>query len=170
MAMSEYMTNVRSKIGMDLLLVPAVGTAVFDDSGRLLLGRHTDDDQWATIGGSMEPGESPREAALRELHEETGLTACILGIVDAYGGPSFEVTYPGGARVAYVVTMYACQLLGGEPRPQADELREIGWFRPEEAALLPQPGDMSRIVPDAFSWWKRRTDPAPGAGARPLGF
>ena len=157
MAMSGYMANLRSKIGLDLLLVPAVGAAVFDGEGRLLLGRHVDDGLWATIGGSMEPGESPQAAALRELLEETGLTAGILGIIGVYGGPAFEVTYPGGAQVAYVVTMYAGQLLGGEPKPQRDELREIGWFGPDQALLLPQPRDMSQIIPDAFSWWRQRT-------------
>lgn len=153
MAMSQYMANLRSKIGTDMLLVPAAGAAVFNDKGRLLLGRHVDDNRWATIGGSMEPGESPQETALRELQEETGLTARVLGIIGAYGGPSFQVTYPGGAQVAYVVTMYGCELLSGEPRPQRQEVHEVAWFSPEEAALLPQPPDMSRIIPDAFSWW-----------------
>ena len=166
MAMSGYMANLRSKIGQDLLLVPAAGVAVFDGEGRLLLGRHVDDGLWATIGGSMEPGETPTDAALRELLEETGLTARILGIVGVYGGPSFEVTYPGGARVAYVVTLYACQLLGGEPTPQRDELREIGWFGPDQAVLLPQPQDMSQMIPDAFSWWRRRTPGRCGRGSR----
>ena len=154
MAMSQCMARLRSKIGTDLLLVPAAGAAVFDDKGRLLLGRHVHDNRWATIGGGMEPGESPQEAALRELQEETGFTAGILGVVGVYGGPAFEVTYPGGAQVAYVVAMYACQFLGGEPTPQYEELHEIGWFSPEDAALLPQPPDMSQIIPDAFSWWK----------------
>jgi 8-oxo-dGTP pyrophosphatase MutT (NUDIX family) len=169
MAMSGYMANLRSKMGTDLLLVPAAGAAVFDEAGRLLLGRHVDDGLWATIGGSMEPGESPAEAALRELLEETGLTAGILGIVGVYGGPHFEVTYPGGARVAYVVTMYACQYLGGEPTPQRDELREIGWFGPEQAVLLPQPRDMSQIIPDAFGWWRQQA-PGPLRPRQPLEF
>jgi 8-oxo-dGTP pyrophosphatase MutT (NUDIX family) len=46
----------------------------------------------------MEPGEGPAEAALRELHEETGLRAEILGIVGGYGGPDFEITYSGARK------------------------------------------------------------------------
>ncbi len=40
--------------------------------GRLLLSRHRDRSTWETQGGHVEPGESPWEAARRELWEESG--------------------------------------------------------------------------------------------------
>ncbi|MCI9193441.1 NUDIX hydrolase [Acutalibacter muris] len=40
--------------------------------GRLLLSRHKDRDTWETQGGHIEPGESPEDAARRELWEESG--------------------------------------------------------------------------------------------------
>ncbi|GAA4983102.1 NUDIX domain-containing protein [Actinopolymorpha pittospori] len=153
MAISPYMASIRSKIGSDLLLTPAAGAAVFNEAGRLLLARHDHDGLWATIGGGMEPGESPAEAALRELREETGLEAEILGITGAYGGPDFEVTYPGGARLAYVVTMFACRFLGGTLNLEHEELREASWFTNDDALTLPSPPDMKAIIPDAFDWW-----------------
>lgn len=49
------------------------GILVVDDEGRLLLGRRSDNNKWATPGGHVEDDESFEEAALRELREEVGL-------------------------------------------------------------------------------------------------
>ena len=56
----------------------AARVVALDSAGRVLLARGHDADQtertwWFTIGGGIEPGESPREAAVRELAEESGL-------------------------------------------------------------------------------------------------
>jgi ADP-ribose pyrophosphatase YjhB (NUDIX family) len=64
-----------------------------DDRDRLLLCRLTDltarPGAWTLPGGGVEFGEHPEAAALRELHEETGLTGHIreLCCVDSYAGP-----------------------------------------------------------------------------------
>ncbi len=51
---------------------------LFDEEDRVLLVRGHDQDQpertwWFTVGGGIDPGESPRQAAVREVREETGL-------------------------------------------------------------------------------------------------
>ena len=40
--------------------------------GKILLSRHRERTTWETQGGHIEPGESPLDAACRELHEESG--------------------------------------------------------------------------------------------------
>lgn len=53
----------------------AVAVVLRDDS-VLVIKRHRDGVDYAVLpGGGVEPGESSSEAALRELHEETTLTA-----------------------------------------------------------------------------------------------
>ena len=56
----------------------AARVVLFDSSGRILLAHGHDAHQpehhwWFTIGGGLEPGESPRQGAVRELREETGI-------------------------------------------------------------------------------------------------
>ena len=60
---------------------------LLDEAGRVLMLRGHDVDQpergwWFTVGGGIDAGESAREAAVRELYEETGLR---LGVEDLVG-------------------------------------------------------------------------------------
>ncbi len=71
--------------------------AVFDSDGGLVLCRHKDRSTWETPGGHIEPGETPAEAATRELFEETGivpkdLTAVADYEVDGVAGRLFSAT------------------------------------------------------------------------------
>jgi len=152
MALSDYMSGIRARIGTDLLLAPAAGVAIFDEAGRLLLARHVHDGLWATPGGGVDPGESPREAAIREVREETGLLVRDCTLFGAYGGTDFEVTYPDGTRTAYVVTMYGTTTFHGNLDLQTDELREVAWVDQLSVKDLPMPPDMRVIVPAAFAW------------------
>jgi 8-oxo-dGTP pyrophosphatase MutT (NUDIX family) len=69
----------------------AARVLLVDAEERVLLFRGTDPGRpgsryWFTAGGGLDPGESPREGAARELREETGLTVT----PDALGGPIYS--------------------------------------------------------------------------------
>ena len=55
----------------------AAGVLLSDEEGRLLLVEPAYKPDWEIPGGSVEQDESPRAAALRELHEELGLTVSV---------------------------------------------------------------------------------------------
>ncbi|MDF2660224.1 MAG: hypothetical protein K0Q94_3015 [Paenibacillus sp.] len=59
-------------------------------NGKWLLSRHARRDTWEFAGGRIEPGETPEQAARRELYEETGVVSCRLFTVAAY-----SVTFAG---------------------------------------------------------------------------
>lgn len=65
--------------------VPASTAVVFDDEGRILLvlrNREPGAGEWSLPGGFVENGESPEDAAKRELQEETGLKAYGPALID----------------------------------------------------------------------------------------
>jgi 8-oxo-dGTP pyrophosphatase MutT (NUDIX family) len=145
MGMSPFVAGLRAAVGDGLLLLPSVAVLPRDDARRILLVRHRHDGNWATIGGTVEPGEAPVDAARREALEEAGVDVEIGTVLAALGGPAYEVTYPNGDRVAYVATVYDARVVGGTERADHDETTEVGWFSVAELQALPM-GELNRTL------------------------
>jgi 8-oxo-dGTP pyrophosphatase MutT (NUDIX family) len=137
MGMSEYVRRMRARIGTDVLLLPSATIALFDDAGRLLVGRAADSGRWVTIGGAIDPGETPANAAIREAREEAGLDVAIRRLIGVFSGPEFLVTYGNGDRTHYVVSMFEAHTTGGTPAADGHELSELAYVSQAEATVLP---------------------------------
>ena len=72
---------------------------------------------WSLPGGSIEPSESAREAALRELKEETGITAEIDGVVE---NVEFAAKDEDGGQVDWRLAMFYGRYSGGSFQPGSD--------------------------------------------------
>ncbi len=118
--------TVRDRFDADIGYVTAkVGAdaAVFDDHDRLLLVRRADDDKWGLVAGWVDTNESPAQTVVRELAEETGLQAR----VERLAGVFFREARAGEHPHGTVSVVYLCTVTGGQPTPQAHEVREIAW-------------------------------------------
>lgn len=109
--------------------------------GQVLLikrGRQPRMGEWSLPGGRIEPGERAVDAALRELREETGVEAEILGLVDVVDG-----LFPEHGR-HYVLIDYVARWMGGEP-VAGDDAAEAA-FMPVEEALRRVDWDETRRI------------------------
>jgi ADP-ribose pyrophosphatase YjhB (NUDIX family) len=150
MPLSPYVSEIRTKIGHGMLLLPGVTAVIVGADGRLLLARHRDSGRWGLLGGGVEPLERPRDAVVREVREELGVESEVIGVLDGYGGPELETVYPNGDRVSYVTTAFLVRLLAAPHAAEVEEVTDVGWFRPEEIADLElgKPAWMSQVLAD----------------------
>jgi 8-oxo-dGTP pyrophosphatase MutT (NUDIX family) len=132
MAMSPFIRRLRDLIGNELLVLPSVAVLPRDDRGRVLLVQLIDSGLWATVGGAIEPDESPQEAALREAHEEAGVKLKLGPILAVLGGREYRMTYPNGDQTSYVVTVYDATIVGGTPTADGDETSAVQWWAPSD--------------------------------------
>ncbi|WP_129311063.1 NUDIX domain-containing protein [Streptomyces sp. L2] len=126
MATPDFIRTLRSTAGRQLLWLPGVTAIVFDDDGRVLLGRRTDTRRWSVIGGIPEPGEQPAACAVREVFEETAVHCVAERVVLVQALK--PVTYTNGDVCQYMDITLRCRAVGGEARVNDDESLEVGWF------------------------------------------
>jgi 8-oxo-dGTP pyrophosphatase MutT (NUDIX family) len=151
MPMSGYLQQLRQKVGHDLLVLPSAAVAIHDERMRLLLCLHNDKNIWVTPGGLVEPGEEPADAAVRETWEETGLLVEIEGIFGVYGGRDLVIDYPNGDRAAYVGTIFRGRIVGGNPRPDGEEILDVRYFSQEELSHVAHSKWLDSAMPALFN-------------------
>jgi ADP-ribose pyrophosphatase YjhB (NUDIX family) len=105
--------------------------------------RNATTDEWVTVGGMIEPEETPREAAVREAHEETGLRLELTSLRDVLGGRAYWVTYPNGDQVACVNAVFDAQVTGGTMQADGEEVSEVAWWEIGEIERAP---DLNRFA------------------------
>ncbi|MEU0687872.1 NUDIX hydrolase [Streptomyces uncialis] len=147
MATPDFIRELRTTAGHQLLWLPGVTAIVVDDNGRVLLGRRSDTGEWAVIGGIPEPGEQPAVCAVREVYEETAVH-CVAErvlLVQALA----PVRYDNGDVCQYMDITFRCRAVGGEARVNDDESLEVGWFSVDS---LPELGESTLLrIKLAFS-------------------
>jgi 8-oxo-dGTP pyrophosphatase MutT (NUDIX family) len=114
----------------------SVSAVIFDRRGRLLLQQRSDGGQWGLPGGSVEIGESLRDAVVREVSEETGLTVVSGRLIGLYSSPALQIVrYPDGNAWHYVNACFECRVRGGI-LTTCDETLALAWATP---GRLPRP-------------------------------
>jgi 8-oxo-dGTP pyrophosphatase MutT (NUDIX family) len=137
-------------MGSELLVLPSVTGIIFDDHNRILLVRQTEGGAWSALGGAIDPEETPADAVVREVWEETGLYTKPLRLLGVYGGPPCLVTYPNGDRTVYVMTVFECLVRGGALHGESDETSAAKFVAAGELASYPTSGWVLHVLPGLY--------------------
>jgi ADP-ribose pyrophosphatase YjhB (NUDIX family) len=108
-----------------------------DEPDRILLMKRSDNEHWGLPGGYVEPGESVRSAARREVVEETGVEIEVGRLVGVYSDPRIQVIDYGGGRRVHAINL-CFEAVAGAQRELGtpDETLEWGFFAVD---ALPRP-------------------------------
>lgn len=104
--------------------------------GRVLVIHHRRLGTWLPIGGEIEPGETPLEAARRELAEETGLTGVFPPLAGAFDGvPPGYLGYEehqAGAKGLHMNFVFVAEVADGASVTPNHEFSAFRWVSAAE--------------------------------------
>jgi 8-oxo-dGTP diphosphatase len=107
---------------------------ILDDAERVLLCHRRDVDLWNLPGGGVEAGETPWEAVVREVREETGFEVTVERLQGVYAKPETDD----------VVFSFLCMIRGGAIIMN-DEADRIDWFDSDDLPPNTSPKQRERI-------------------------
>lgn len=115
--------------------------ALVDEHDRLLMMREVVDGRWSLPGGFADPLDTPSEAVVREVREESGYGAEVVKLVGCWDRDR------RGHRPRMPISIYKlfflCRASGAQQPPDKLETLEIGWFGIDELPEL-SPGRVNR--------------------------
>lgn len=130
MSTPDFVLELRSRIGHELLWLPGVTAVVVrEEPTRVLLVKRADNGEWTPVTGIVDPGEQPAVAGAREVLEEAGVVAEPARLASI--GVSDIVTYPNGDRSQYLDLTFRFRYVDGEPYPADGENTQAAWFAPD---------------------------------------
>lgn len=130
----NYIRWIRSKVGHEKIMLVHAGGCILNERSEVLLQRRGDCNMWGLPGGTVELGETPEMAAIREVKEETGLDVEIDELIGIY--TDFDVICSNGDRFQSVLIAYKLSNVGGELFCDGDETMELKWFKLENTPEL----------------------------------
>lgn len=110
---------------------------VLNDKNQVLLVKHTYQSHWYIPGGGVQKKESAKNAILRELKEEVGIT--VIGDPQLFG--IYHNTYLGVSDypIIYVVKNYSQQ------QASSPEIEKMNWFNYDNLPEMTSPGTKRRL-------------------------
>jgi 8-oxo-dGTP pyrophosphatase MutT (NUDIX family) len=112
-------------------------SAIVHSDAGVLLHRHKRLGLWLQPGGHIERGETPPQAAVREVAEETGLHAT--HTTDPPRIVHVDV-HPGGLGHIHLDVRYVLRAQAVPPRPSREESQDVAWFTLAAAITIADPG------------------------------
>lgn len=109
----------------------AVGAAVADAQGRLLLIKRADSGVWLYPTGWCDVGYSAPEVVVKEVLEETGVEVEPVRLIGVLDGMRL-----GDSRIPLYSLLFFCRAVGGELALHPLEVADAGWFTRDQ---LPSP-------------------------------
>ena len=130
----DYIKWIRSKVGQEKVILVFTGGCVFDERGRVLLQKRGDSENWGFPGGSIELGETPENAAIRELKEETGLDVVVNSLIGIY--TDSDMRYSNGDQAHSICIVYELKKIGGKLKCDNLETLELKYFDIDEMPVM----------------------------------
>ena len=123
----EWMREVSSGVAGYITPKVAVGAAVVNDEGKLLLIQRADSGVWLYPTGWCDIGYSAPEVVVKEVREETGIDVEVVRLIGVLDGLQL-----GQSRVPLYSLIFFCRAVGGTLRPHELECLDAGWFARDE--------------------------------------